>query len=225
MRSTKRELASVGAFALVPGFGFAPTDEGAGGRRGWQVVSQRSLEGHSKVTRKRLVRERSHEMKDLAALKRRISSPISEGQTGLALLDTTVTGTKAKDLETKLHCLVSKGRQSRERTMAFQKHFSAAVLEEATAAAIRGMKQEAVGLQSKGTNIDPHSLANAEMSIISVFYYASTRNELFSRLGVASPSRHRTPALERAYNYGIAHGLGHLGIRYTTDSQPRAQAA
>ena len=45
-------------------------------------------------------------MKDLDVLKRRISSPISEGQTGLALLDTTVTGTKAKDLETKLHRLV-----------------------------------------------------------------------------------------------------------------------
>ena len=109
--------------------------------------------------------------------------------------------------------------------MACQEHFSAAVLEEATGAAIRGMKQEAVGLQSKGTNIDPHSLANAEMSIISVFYYASTRKELFSRLRVASPSRHRNPALERAYNYGIAHGLGHLGIRYTTDSQPCVQAA
>src|SRR5882762_8940413 len=59
-----------------------------------------------KVTRKRLVRERSHEMKDLAVLKRRISSRIPEGQTGLALLDTTLTGTKAKDLETKLHRLV-----------------------------------------------------------------------------------------------------------------------
>jgi len=59
-----------------------------------------------KVTRKRLVRERSHEMKDLATLKRRVSSRISEGQTGLALLDATVTGTKAKDLETKLHRLV-----------------------------------------------------------------------------------------------------------------------
>src|SRR6266446_786530 len=58
------------------------------------------------VTRKRLVRERSHEMKDLAVQKRRISSPISEGRTGLALLDATVTGTKAKDLETKLHRLV-----------------------------------------------------------------------------------------------------------------------
>jgi len=44
-------------------------------------------------------------MKDLAVMKRRISS-ISEGQTGLALLDATVTGTKAKDLETKLHRLV-----------------------------------------------------------------------------------------------------------------------
>jgi len=59
-----------------------------------------------KVTRKRLVRERSHEMKDLAILKRRVSSRISEGQTGLVLLDATVTGTKAKDLETKLHRLV-----------------------------------------------------------------------------------------------------------------------
>src|SRR5229473_233355 len=59
-----------------------------------------------KVTRKRLVRERSHEMKDLATLKRRVSSRIPEGQTGLALLDATVTGTKAKDLETKLHRLV-----------------------------------------------------------------------------------------------------------------------
>ena len=45
-------------------------------------------------------------MKDLAAIKRRISSRIPEGQTGLALLDATVTGTKAKDLETKLHRLV-----------------------------------------------------------------------------------------------------------------------
>ena len=45
-------------------------------------------------------------MKDLATLKRRVSSRISEGQTGLALLDATVTGTKAKDLETKLHRLV-----------------------------------------------------------------------------------------------------------------------
>src|SRR6266702_1257338 len=59
-----------------------------------------------RVTRKCLVRERSHEMKDFAVLKRRISSPISEGQPGLALLDATVTGTKAKDLETKLHRLV-----------------------------------------------------------------------------------------------------------------------
>jgi ATP-dependent Clp protease ATP-binding subunit ClpB len=45
-------------------------------------------------------------MKDLAVITRRISSRISEGQTGLALLDATVTGTKAKDLETKLHRLV-----------------------------------------------------------------------------------------------------------------------
>src|SRR6266852_364728 len=59
-----------------------------------------------KVTRKCLVRERSHEMKDLATLKRRVSSRISEGQTGLALLDATVAGTKAKELEAKLHRLV-----------------------------------------------------------------------------------------------------------------------
>jgi len=45
-------------------------------------------------------------MRELATLKRRVSSRISEGQTGLALLDATVTGTKAKDLETKLHRLV-----------------------------------------------------------------------------------------------------------------------
>jgi ATP-dependent Clp protease ATP-binding subunit ClpB len=45
-------------------------------------------------------------MKDLAVMKRRISSRIPEGETGLALLDATVTGTKAKDLETKLHRLV-----------------------------------------------------------------------------------------------------------------------
>jgi len=45
-------------------------------------------------------------MKDLASLRRRVSTRISEGQTGLALLDATVTGTKAKDLETKLHRLV-----------------------------------------------------------------------------------------------------------------------
>src|SRR6266852_1045543 len=59
-----------------------------------------------KVTRKRLVRERSHEMKDLAVIKRRISSRIPENQTGLELLDATVTGTKARDLERKLHRLV-----------------------------------------------------------------------------------------------------------------------
>jgi ATP-dependent Clp protease ATP-binding subunit ClpB len=45
-------------------------------------------------------------MKDFAAIKRRISSRIPGGKTGLALLDATVTGTKAKDLETKLHRLV-----------------------------------------------------------------------------------------------------------------------
>ena len=45
-------------------------------------------------------------MRDLATLKRRVSSRISEGQTGLPLLDATVTGTKAKELEAKLHRLV-----------------------------------------------------------------------------------------------------------------------
>jgi ATP-dependent Clp protease ATP-binding subunit ClpB len=45
-------------------------------------------------------------MKNLAIIKRRISSRIPEGHNGLALLDATVTGTKAKDLETKLHRLV-----------------------------------------------------------------------------------------------------------------------
>src|SRR5246127_2725075 len=45
-------------------------------------------------------------MKDLAVIKRRISSQAPEGQTGLALLDATVTGKKAKDLKTKLHRLV-----------------------------------------------------------------------------------------------------------------------
>jgi len=45
-------------------------------------------------------------MKGLAAVKRRISSRISEGQAGLELLDATVTGTKAKGLATKLHRLV-----------------------------------------------------------------------------------------------------------------------
>jgi hypothetical protein len=45
MRGTKLELASVGAFTLiVAGFGFTSTDEGAGGRGGWQVASPRSLE-------------------------------------------------------------------------------------------------------------------------------------------------------------------------------------
>ncbi|HEV8042821.1 MAG TPA: AAA family ATPase [Bryobacteraceae bacterium] len=45
-------------------------------------------------------------MKNLAVIKKGISSRIPEGQTGLALLDATVTGTKAKDLETKLQRLV-----------------------------------------------------------------------------------------------------------------------
>jgi ATP-dependent Clp protease ATP-binding subunit ClpB len=45
-------------------------------------------------------------MRDLTVIRRPISSRIPEGQTGLALLDATVTGTKAKDLETKLHRLV-----------------------------------------------------------------------------------------------------------------------
>src|ERR1700722_5409550 len=61
---------------------------------------------YPKVTRKRLVPERSPEMKNLVDIKRRISSRIPEGQTGLALLDATVSGTKAKDLETRLHRLV-----------------------------------------------------------------------------------------------------------------------
>src|ERR1700726_3146049 len=45
-------------------------------------------------------------MKDLAVIKRRISSRIPDDQTGLALLDATVTGTKAKELEARLHRLV-----------------------------------------------------------------------------------------------------------------------
>ncbi len=45
-------------------------------------------------------------MKDLAVIQRRAISRTPEDQTGLALLDATVTGTKAKDLETKLHRLV-----------------------------------------------------------------------------------------------------------------------
>src|SRR5689334_4110237 len=45
-------------------------------------------------------------MREVAAIKRRISSQISEGQTGLALLDATATGSKARDLEAKLHRLV-----------------------------------------------------------------------------------------------------------------------
>jgi hypothetical protein len=45
-------------------------------------------------------------MLDLAALRRRTSSPLSEGQPELALLVATVTGKKAKELEAKLHRLV-----------------------------------------------------------------------------------------------------------------------
>src|SRR5712675_316603 len=45
-------------------------------------------------------------MKDLVAINRRNNSWIPENRTGLALLDATVTGTKAKDLEAKLHRLV-----------------------------------------------------------------------------------------------------------------------
>ena len=45
-------------------------------------------------------------MNDLAALRRRTSSRLSEGQPELALLDATVTGKKAKELEAKLHRLV-----------------------------------------------------------------------------------------------------------------------
>src|ERR1700682_4487438 len=71
-----------------------------------KVLGVAGITSLPKVTRERLVRERSHEMKDLVTLKRRVSSRTSEGQTGLALLDATGTGTKAKDLETKLHRLV-----------------------------------------------------------------------------------------------------------------------
>jgi hypothetical protein len=39
-------------------------------------------------------------MNDLAAIKRRVSSRIPEGQAGLALVGATVTGARAKDLET-----------------------------------------------------------------------------------------------------------------------------
>jgi hypothetical protein len=46
------------------------------------------------------------EIKSLTAIKRRIGLRIPDDQTGLALLDATVTRTKAKDLETKLHRLV-----------------------------------------------------------------------------------------------------------------------
>jgi ATP-dependent Clp protease ATP-binding subunit ClpB len=45
-------------------------------------------------------------MKELAAIKRRTSLRIPQDQGGLALLDATLTGTKARDLETRLHRLV-----------------------------------------------------------------------------------------------------------------------
>ena len=51
MRSTKLELASVGAFALiVAGFGFTPTDEGAGGRRDGKRDGKSYPQGHSKAS-------------------------------------------------------------------------------------------------------------------------------------------------------------------------------
>src|SRR3984893_12181151 len=71
-----------------------------------KVLGVAGMTSLPKVMRKPLVRERSHEMKDLVTLQRRVNSRSSEGQTGLAFLDATVTGTKAKDLETKLHRLV-----------------------------------------------------------------------------------------------------------------------
>jgi ATP-dependent Clp protease ATP-binding subunit ClpB len=53
------------------------------------------------------VREKGvNEMKDLVAMKGRIDSRIPENQMGLALLDATVTGKKAKELDAKLHRLV-----------------------------------------------------------------------------------------------------------------------
>ena len=45
-------------------------------------------------------------MKDVASIERLIMSRVPEGQMGTALLDATVTGTQAKDLEAKLHRLV-----------------------------------------------------------------------------------------------------------------------
>jgi ATP-dependent Clp protease ATP-binding subunit ClpB len=45
-------------------------------------------------------------MKNLAIIERQINSPIPDVETGLALLDATVTGKRAKDLEAKLHRLV-----------------------------------------------------------------------------------------------------------------------
>jgi ATP-dependent Clp protease ATP-binding subunit ClpB len=63
-----------------------------------------ALQCITSITRWRV--ERSHEMKDLAAMKRRIDSRIPENQAGLALLDATVTGKKARELEARLHRLV-----------------------------------------------------------------------------------------------------------------------
>src|SRR6202171_2059417 len=71
-----------------------------------KVLGVAGITSLPKVTRERLVRERSHEMKDLVTIERRISSRVPEDQPGLALLDATVTGTKAKELEAKLHRLV-----------------------------------------------------------------------------------------------------------------------
>jgi AAA domain (Cdc48 subfamily) len=51
-------------------------------------------------------RESTHKMKNSVAIKRRIGPWIPEGQAGLTLPDATVIGTKAKDLEAKLHGLV-----------------------------------------------------------------------------------------------------------------------
>ena len=45
-------------------------------------------------------------MNNLAAIKGRTGSRIPERPDGLALLDATLTGTKARDLETKLHRLI-----------------------------------------------------------------------------------------------------------------------
>ncbi len=107
--------------------------------------------------------------------------------------------------------------------MARKKAFSEAALEEATDAAITGMRREAAALQLKGKNVNPHELANAEMSIISMFYEASSETEIFSRIRNSSLLRSGDEALKRAYNYGLSYGLGHLGIR--EENHPRVQAA